>query len=110
MCLRVARDPCDEEILRRIRSVVRDHALPCLRSKDWKKGVTPDHVGLVYAILLTMSATDIYREGVRVLIRGEAVSQMFHHQLGNGYKLMLALVVQWCHTHTHYTHTLKPYA
>ena len=81
-----------DEILRRIRAITRNHALPCLRRTDWKGSKKPDHVGLVYIILLTISAADIHRECLRVLVKGEAVSQMFHEQLGDGYKLMLSQV------------------
>ena len=86
-----------EEVLCRIRTMVREHALTCLRSKDWekfgKKVTNPAHVGIVYAVLVTMSASDLYREFVRVLVEGQAISQMFHDQLGNGYKIMLSQVI-----------------
>lgn len=82
----------EEAVLQRIRVIVRQHALPCLRRTDWKGKKKPEHVGLVYAILLTMSAADIHRECIRVLIKGEAVSQMFHEQLGDGYKIALSQV------------------
>lgn len=83
----------EEVVLQRIRGVIRTHALPCLRRTDWKRGnVKVPHVGLVYVILLTMSAADIHRECVRVLVKGEAISQMFHEQLGDGYKIMLSQV------------------
>jgi hypothetical protein len=85
-----------EEILRRIRAITRNHALPCLRRTDWKGNTKPDHVGLVYIILLTISAADIHRECLRVLVKGEAVSQMFHEQLGDGYKIMLSQVGLVC--------------
>jgi len=81
-----------EEVLQRIRSAVRQYALPCLRRTDWKGHSKPEHVGLVYIILLTIMAADIYRECVRVLVKGEAVSQMFHEQLGDGYKIFLSQV------------------
>lgn len=80
------------EVLRRIRTAVLEHALPCLRRTDWKGKKKPEHVGLVYAILLTMSAADINRERIRIFVKGEAVSQMFRVQLGQGYKIMLAQV------------------
>ena len=41
------------------------------------------------------------REGTRVLIKGEAVGQMFRQQLGDGYKIMLSQVgCAWHHPHT----------
>jgi hypothetical protein len=80
----------EEWILQRLRAVIRQHALPCLRRTDWKGKMKPPHVGLVYVILLTISAADIHREGIRVLVKGEAVSQMFREQLGDGYKIMLS--------------------
>ena len=81
-----------EDMPQRIRALVRQHALPCLRRTDWKGKSKPPHVGLVYAVLLTISATDIHRECVRVLVKGQAVSQMFHEQLGDGFKIMLSQV------------------
>ena len=39
-----------------------------------------------------MSAADINRERIRIFVNGEAVSQMFRVQLGQGYKIMLAQV------------------
>ena len=82
-----------ELVLERIRTLVRMHGVTCLRHTDWKRGSgNSPHVGLIYAILLTMSAADVHRECVRVLIKGEAVSQMFHEQLGDGYKIMLSQV------------------
>ena len=88
-----ARSLPEEVVLQRIRAAVRTHALPCLRRTDWKRGdVKPPHVGLIFAILLTISAADIHRECVRVLVKGEGVGQMFHEQLGDGYKIMLSQV------------------
>lgn len=81
-----------EDVLTRIRMAIRDHALPCLRSTDWKGSKKPEHVGLIYVILLTLAACDIYRECTRVLVKGEAVSQMFHSLLGDGYKIALSQV------------------
>ncbi len=80
------------EVLRGIRTVVLQHALSCLRRRDRKGKKKPEHVGLAYAILLTKSAADINRERIRIFVKGEAVSQVFRVQLGQGYKIWLAQV------------------
>jgi hypothetical protein len=82
-----------EEILRRIRAITRNHALPCLRRTDWKATETPITLALsILSFLLTISAADIHHECLRVLVKGEAISQMFHEQLSDGYKIMLSQV------------------